>query len=173
MDGAWTRLWSHCQSVCMQGEADVSGFEGFGDWQYCFVEPGGRTVIQVSSKSPENAMAACHQIVRGAVRGSQMFPGHGCLKPTPSHPSILAVVAASKHQTQEGSLAEQPCTGCSADAAVQQCSQGEGPLERHAEVPGARGRQQGRLLLSGGPHRCAAFTAGGGRHAAQACISKV
>ena len=110
----------------MQGEADVSGFEGFKDWQYCFVEPGGITVIQVSSKSPDNAMAACHQTVRGAVRGSQMFPG--CLKPTPSHPSILAVAAASKHQTQEGSLAEQLCTGCSADAAVQQCGQFEESL---------------------------------------------
>ena len=64
-----------------------------------------------------------------------MFPG--CLKPTPSHPPILVVVAASKHQMQEGSLAEQPCTGCSADAAVQQCSQGEEPPEGHAEAYGA------------------------------------
>ena len=75
----------------------MSGFEGFRDWQHCFAEPGGSTVIQVSCKGPDNAMAACHQNVRDEVRGSQTFPG--CLKPTPSHAPILAVVAASQRRS--------------------------------------------------------------------------
>ena len=49
------------------GEADLSGFEGFRDCQHCFPEPGGSMVIQVSSKSPDNATAAYHQDVRDEV----------------------------------------------------------------------------------------------------------
>ena len=161
------------QQLSMQGVADVSGFEDFRDWQHCFAEPGDSTDLQESSEVSDNATEALHQSVRDKVRGSRynMIPGY--LERTLFYSIIITTIAASKHQSQEDSPAEQLCAGCSGDGEAQPCGQGKGPLEKHAEVSGAWGGQQGRLFLSRGPHHSAAVTAGGGRHAAQDCISEV
>ena len=58
------------QQLCMQGVADVSGFEDFRDWQHCFAEPGGSTDPQDSEIS-DNATEVLHQSVRDKVPGSR------------------------------------------------------------------------------------------------------
>ena len=69
--------------VCVQGVADVSGFDGFKDWQHGFTASRGSRDPGESSEIPDNATEALHQNVRDKVQGSWIC--HGSLEPTRSH----------------------------------------------------------------------------------------